>query len=56
MEITKRKLKQIIREEMQNLAETGDITMITEAEHRVFKVVLGKLSSKELEKYGLQRI
>ena len=37
MEITKRRLKEIITEEMSQLAATGDLTMITEAEKKVFR-------------------
>ena len=56
MEITKRRLKEIIKEEMNNLAETGDIDMITESERKVFKIILEKLTPKQLEDLGLKRI
>ena len=56
MELTKRKLKEIIAEEMQHLAETGDLNMITEAEKKAFEIILEKLTPKELENLGLKRI
>ena len=36
MELTKRRLKEIIAEEMSHLAATGDLNMITEAEKKAF--------------------
>ena len=56
MEITKRKLKEIIAEEMQHLADTGDLNMITEAEKKAFAIILEKLTQKQLEDLGLKRI
>jgi hypothetical protein len=56
MELTKRRLKEIIAEEMNHLAETGDINMITEAEKRAFAIILEKLTPKELEEMGLKRV
>ena len=55
MEITKGKLKQIIKEEMHALAETGDISMITDSERAAFEIILKKLSTADLKKYGLQK-
>ena len=56
MEITKRRLKEIIAEEMNHLAETGDLEMVTEAEKQAFAIILEKLSPKQLEDLGLKRI
>ena len=56
MEITKRKLKQIIAEEMQHLADSGELNMITEAEKKAFAIILEKLTPKQLEELGLKRI
>ena len=56
MELTKKRLKEIIAEEMNHLAETGDLTMITEAEKKAFSIILEKLTSKQLEELGLKRI
>lgn len=56
MELTKRRLKEIIAEEMQHLADTGDINMITEAEKKAFAIILEKLTPKQLEEMGLKRI
>tara|TARA_A100001011_G_scaffold130273_1_gene137294 strand:- start:157 stop:327 length:171 start_codon:yes stop_codon:yes gene_type:complete len=56
MEITKRRLKEIITEEMSQLAATGDLTMITEAEKKVFSIILEKLTPKQLEELGLKRV
>ena len=56
MEITKRRLKEIITEEMASLAETGDLNMITEAEKKAFAIILQKLTPKQLEDLGLKRI
>ncbi len=56
MQITKRRLKEIIAEEMKVLADSGDINMITEAEKRAFQIILEKLTPKELENLGLKRI
>ena len=56
MELTKRRLKEIIAEEMQHLAETGDINMITESEKRAFAIILEKLTPEQLEELGLRRV
>ena len=48
MELTKRRLKEIIAEEMNHLAETGDPNMITEAEKKAFAIILEKLTPKQL--------
>lgn len=56
MELTKRRLKEIIAEEMNHLAETGDLNMITEAEKKAFEIILEKLTPKQLEDLGLRRI
>ncbi len=55
MEITKRRLKEIIAEEMNHLAETGDLNMVTEAEKKAFAIILEKLTPKQLEDLGLKR-
>jgi len=55
MEITKGKLKKIIKEEMGVLLETGDLSAITEAEKEVFLIILEKLNPKELESFGLKK-
>lgn len=56
MELTKRRLKEIIAEEMSHLAETGDINMITESEKKAFAIILEKLTPKQLETLGLKRV
>ena len=56
MELTKRRLKEIIAEEMNHLAETGDLSMITEAEKKAFAIILEKLTPKQLEEMGLKRV
>ena len=56
MEITKGKLKQIIKEEMLHLAHTGDITMITESEKKVFKIILEKLTPEQMKSFGIKKI
>ena len=56
MELTKRRLKEIIAEEMQHLADTGDLNMITEAEKKAFAIILEKLTPTQLEEMGLKRI
>ena len=55
MQITKRRLKEIIKEEMEHLAESGDINAITESEKMAFQIILEKLSPKQLEDLGLKR-
>tara|TARA_X000000950_G_scaffold270526_1_gene350429 strand:+ start:431 stop:601 length:171 start_codon:yes stop_codon:yes gene_type:complete len=56
MQITKRRLKEIIKEEMEHLAESGDINAITESEKMAFQIILEKLSPNQLEELGLKRI
>ena len=56
MQITKRRLKEIIKEEMEHLAESGDINAITESEKMAFQTILEKLSPNQLEELGLKRI
>ena len=56
MELTKRRLKEIIAEEMNHLAETGDLSMITEAEKNAFAIILEKLTPTQLQDLGLKRI
>ena len=56
MELTKRRLKEIISEEMNHLAETGDLNMITESEKRAFEIILEKLTPTQLEELGLRRL
>ena len=56
MELTKRRLKEIIAEEMNHLAETGDLNMITKAEKKAFEIILEKLTPKQLEEMGLKRV
>jgi len=56
MEITKRRLKEIIAEEMTHLAETGDLNMITESEKKAFAIILEKLTPKQLQDLGLKRV
>ena len=56
MQITKRRLKEIIAEEMQHLADTGELNAITEAEKKAFAIILEKLTPKQLEELGLKRV
>ena len=56
MQITRRRLKEIIKEEMDQLAETGDLEAITESEKMAFEIILEKLSPEQLEELGLKRI
>ena len=56
MQITKRRLKEIIAEEMNHLASSGDISEITESEKMAFEIILEKLSPKQLEEMGLRRV
>ena len=56
MQITKRRLKEIIKEEMEHLAENGDINAITESEKMAFQIILEKLSPAQLEEMGLKRL
>ena len=54
MQITKRRLKEIIKEEMEHLAESGDINAITESEKMAFQIILEKLTPTQLEELGLK--
>ncbi len=56
MEITKRRLKEIIKEEMDVLAMTGDLTRLTESEKELLHIILEKISDSELQDYGLKKI
>jgi len=56
MQITKRRLKEIIKEEMEHLAETGDINAITESEKMAFQIILEKLAHLQLVELSLKRI
>tara|TARA_B100000282_G_scaffold295877_1_gene276212 strand:- start:5658 stop:5828 length:171 start_codon:yes stop_codon:yes gene_type:complete len=56
MQITRRRLKEIIKEEMDHLAETGDLEALTESEKMAFQIILEKLSPKQLEELGLKRV
>ena len=55
MDITKRRLKEIIKEEMDHLAETGDINAITKSEKMAFEIILEKLTPKQLLTFGLKK-
>ena len=56
MDITKKRLKKIIQEEMMFLADRGDISLITESERKVFQIILEKLSDEDLARHGLKKI
>ncbi len=56
MELTKKKLKEIIKEEIEHLSETGELHSLTESEKQVFKLILEKLSTNQLQDLGLKRI
>ena len=56
MQITRRRLKEIIKEEMDHLAETGDLEALTESEKMAFQIILEKLSPEQLKEMGLQKI
>jgi hypothetical protein len=55
MDITKRRLKQIIKEEMNHLEESNDINAITESEKLAFQIILEKLTKTELLQFGLKK-
>lgn len=55
MEITKARLKEIIKEEMSHLAETGDVKALTLAEKKAFEIILNKLTPQQLEEFGLTK-
>ena len=56
MEITKKRLKEIIKEEMEFLAEDGNVRAITSSEKKLFEIILKKLDSSQLETFGIKRI
>jgi hypothetical protein len=56
MQITRRRLKEIIKEEMDHLAETGDLEALTESEKMAFQIILEKISPEQLKEMGLQKI
>ena len=56
MQITRRRLKEIIKEEMDHLAKTGDLEGLTESEKMAFEIILEKLSPEQLREMGLTRI
>ena len=56
MELTKKRLKEIIAEEMNHLAETGDLNMVTEAEKKAFAIILEKLTPNQLKELGIKKI
>ena len=56
MHITRKRLKEIITEEMAHLAKTGDINAITESEKKAFTIILEKLSDAQLQELGVKRI
>ena len=55
MQLTKRRLKEIIAEEMKILSDSGDFNMVTEAEKKAFAIILEKLTPKQVEDLGLKR-
>ena len=55
MDITKRRLKEIIKEEMDHLAETGDLNALTESEKQAFAIILEKLTPGQLSDFGLKK-
>ena len=56
MQITKRRLKEIIKEEMEHLSKTGDLNSVTESEKMAFETILEKLTPKQLQEMGLKRV
>lgn len=56
MEITKRRLKEIIAEEMQILMQTGDFSAVSESEKKAFAIILEKLTTEQLKELGLKRL
>ena len=56
MDITKKRLKEIIAEEMKILSESGDFNAVSESEKKAFALILEKLSQAELVKFGIRRI
>jgi len=55
MEITKKQLKNIIKEEMEILSRTGDIDSLAEVERRFFKELLERLSPQNLAEFGIKK-
>ena len=56
MQITKRRLKELIKEEMEHLSKTGDLNSVTESEKMAFETILEKLTPKQLQEMGLKRV
>tara|TARA_B100000427_G_scaffold270394_1_gene237014 strand:- start:767 stop:937 length:171 start_codon:yes stop_codon:yes gene_type:complete len=56
MELTKKKLKEIIKEEIEHLSSTGELYSLTESERQAFELILEKLTPRDLEDLGLKRI
>ena len=55
MEITKKKLKEIIKEEMDLLSTVGDIHAPSISEMRMFQMILDRLSDEHLKNFGLKK-
>ena len=49
MQITKRRLQEITKEEMDHLAETGYFEALSESEKMTFQIILVKLSPEEVQ-------
>ena len=56
MAITKKKLKQIIKEEIEVLSASGELRTITESEKKAFEMILNKLTPNQLASWGLKKI
>ena len=56
MDITKKRLKDLIKEEMLLLAETGEISLISESEKKAFEIILSKLTDDDLREFGLKKL
>tara|TARA_B100000214_G_C23396532_1_gene369633 strand:+ start:294 stop:467 length:174 start_codon:yes stop_codon:yes gene_type:complete len=56
MDITKKRLKEIIAEEMIILSESGNLEAVSESEKKAFALILEKLSQTELANFGIRRI
>ena len=55
MEITKGKLKKIIKEEIMRLAELNEISRLTEEEAAEVTQMIARLTDEQLAAMGLQR-
>ena len=55
MEITKKKLKQLIKEELLNLAELGEVGTLTPDEVKQLQGLLSKANPATLAALGLQK-